>query len=410
MNSILSVGLLLVIGFFGGLIARKFKLPTISGYIIIGMCLSLFHVIPKELINGDLNIIVEISLGIIGYLVGGTLNFGIIKRYGKQIILITFTQLMGAWILVTVLLAFLTPLIIKLDIPHPSFYQTYLPLAIIIGAISCATAPAATIAVIREYKASGPLTNTLLAVVVLDDALCIMAYALGLNIAKILTGDFGSIPWYKIVIHPILDITGSIILGTVLGFGMVYLIRFADTQKRLLVIIFGMILLCVGTAKTFNISNILANMVMGFVVTNRTKPNENAFEVIDDIDDVVFAMFFTLAGANFDLGVMKSAGILSLLIVVGRCSGKYVGARIGATISNAPSVIKKYLGFGLLPKAGVTVGLALLAKQHLTFSGTKIGNIVLSAILASVIINELIAPPLTKYALIKSGEASSEER
>ena len=115
-------------------------------------------------------------------------------------------------------------------------------------------------------------------------------------------------------------------------------------------------------------------------------------------------MFFTSAGANFDLGVIKSAGILSLLIVVGRCSGKYVGARIGATISHAPSVIKKYLGFGLLPKAGVTVGLALLAKQYLTSSG--MGNIMISSILTSVIINELIAPPLTKYALVKSGEAT----
>lgn len=199
-----------------------------------------------------------------------------------------------------------------------------------------------------------------------------------------------------------MEIGGAIFLGTVLGFGMIYLTRFADTKKRLSVIVLGMILLCVGTAKALNISSILANMIMGFVVTNRIKPNENAFEVIDDIDDVIFAMFFTLAGANFDLGVIKSAGILSLLIVVGRCSGKYVGARIGATISHAPSVIKKYLGFGLLPKAGVTVGLALLAKQYLTSSG--MGNIMLSAILTSVIINELIAPPLTKYALVKAGE------
>ncbi len=407
MNSILAVGVLLVIGFFGGIIARKFKLPTISGYIIIGMGLSVLNVIPKELINGDLNIIVEISLGIIGYLVGGTLNFGILKRFGKQIVVITSSQLMGSWILVTVLMAFLAPFIIKLAIPNPNFYQTYLPPAIVIGAISSATAPAATLAIIREYKASGPLTSTLLAVIAIDDALCIIAYALGLSVAEVLTiGSLSNISWLQIIMVPALDIGEAMLLGTVLGFGMTYLIRFANTKKRLSVIVLGTILLGVGIAKTLNISSILASMIMGFVVTNRIRPNENAFEVIDEIDEIVFAMFFTLAGAHFDLGVMKEAGILSLLIVAGRCSGKYIGARIGATISHAPTVIKKYLGFGLFPKAGVTVGLALLAKQHLVFSGTSIGNIMISAILASVIINELIAPPLTKYALIKSGEAT----
>lgn len=141
MSLILAVGLLLIIGFFGGFLARKIKLPTISGYIIIGMGLSLFNIIPKELTNGELSVIVEISLGIIGYLVGGTLNFGILKRFGKQIVVITCSQLMGAWVLVTVLMAFQTPFIIKLAIPNPNFYQTYLPPAIVIGAISCATAP-----------------------------------------------------------------------------------------------------------------------------------------------------------------------------------------------------------------------------------------------------------------------------
>lgn len=407
MNSILAVGLLLVIGFFGGIIARKFKFPTISGYIIIGMGLSVFNIIPKELTNGDLSVIVEISLGIIGYLVGGTLNFGILKRFGKQIVVITSSQLMGAWILVTVLMAFLAPFIIKLAIPNPNFYQTYLPPAIVIGAISSATAPAATLAIIREYKASGPLTSTLLAVIAIDDVLCIIAYTLGLSIAEVLTiGSLSNISWLQIIMVPALDIGGAMLLGTVLGFGMTYLIRFANTKKRLSVIVLGTILLGVGIAKPLNISSILASMIMGFVVTNRIRPNENAFEVIDEIDEIVFAMFFTLAGAHFDLGVMKEAGILSLLIVAGRCSGKYIGARIGATISHAPTVIKKYLGFGLFPKAGVTVGLALLAKQHPVFSGTSIGNIMISAILASVIINELIAPPLTKYALIKSGEAT----
>ena len=192
MSLMLAVGLLLVIGFFGGILARKIKLPTISGYIIIGMFLSLFQIIPRSLIDGNLNIIVEISLGIIGYLVGGTLNYDMLKRFGKQIVIITSTQLMGAWIFVTVIVAFLTPFLLKIPNSQSNYFYSLLPSAVIIGAISCATAPAATIAIVREYKASGPLTNTLLAVIALDDGLCVIAFALGLNIAQIIAGGIES--------------------------------------------------------------------------------------------------------------------------------------------------------------------------------------------------------------------------
>lgn len=407
MNSILTVGLLIIVGLFGGFFARKIKFPTISGYIIIGICLSLLNVIPKESISGKLDVITDVSLGIIGYLVGGTLDLKRLKKFGKDIILITPSQLMGAWVVVTLLIAFLGPLTVKLGIPNPNFYRTYLPLAIVIGAISCATAPAATVAVIREYGAKGPLTNTLLPIIALDDALCIIAYAICLSIADALIAGLGTISFYEMLIFPLSDIAGSILLGIGFGFALIYLSRFAKTKQRLLAMVLGMILLCVGTAKALNVSSILTNMTMGFVIINRMKHHENMFKVIDDIEDVVFAMFFTLAGAHFDLGSIKVAGILGLLIFVGRCIGKFEGARIGASISHAPGVIKKYLGFGLLPTAGVAVGLAMLAKQHPAFS--TIGNIMISAILVSVMINELIAPPLTKYALFKAGEAFKEK-
>lgn len=181
--------------------------------------------------------------------------------------------------------------------------------------------------------------------------------------------------------------------------------RFAKTRKTLLVTVLGMIMLSIGTAKILGISSLLANMAMGFVIVNKMKPSEEMFGVIDDIEDVIFAIFFTLAGAHFDLGVVKTAGILALLIVIGRFSGKFIGAKMGAAISQAPVVVRRYLGLGLLPKAGVTVGLVLLVQQNSTF--TIIGPIMVNAILASVIINELIAPPLTKYALFKAREVAT---
>jgi len=403
MNSILAIGILLIVGFFGGFIARKIKFPTISGYIIIGMLLSLLGVIPKELVSGRLNVITDVALGIIAYLVGGSLSLKSLKKFGKDIILITPFQALGAWILVSLLIVFVGPFIVSFSGSNSNFYQTHLPMAIVIGAISCATAPAATIAIIHECKAKGPLTTTLLGVVALDDAFCIITYAVASSIAGALITSLENISLYQMLIFPVFDIAGSILLGIIFGFGLIYISRFAKIRHRLLVIVFGIILLCTGLAKVLGISPLLANMTIGFIVVNKMRNSENMFKVIDDIEDIIFAMFFTLSGLHFDLGVMKVAGILAILIFIGRCVGKFEGTRIGASISHAPKVVKGYLGFALLPTAGVAVGLAILAKQHPAFS--VIGNIMVSAVLASVIINELIAPLLTKYAIFKAGEA-----
>jgi len=408
MNSILAVGVLVIAGFFGGLVAKKIRYPRISGYIIVGMLLSpsVLNVIPSQLIREDLSVITDIALGVIAYLIGGSLSIERLKKLGKSIIIITPFQALGAWIFVTLLMISLGHFVIEFDISNPKFYQTYLPMAIIIGAISCATAPAAIMAIIHEYRAKGSLTTTLLGVVALDDAFTIASFAIATSIATVLIIGVEALSLYQMFIVPMFDVIGSLLLGAGFGFTLVYMSRFAKTRKTLLVTVLGMIMLSIGATKVLGISSLLANMAAGFVVVNKMRSSEKMFAVINDIEDIIFAMFFTLAGAHFDLGVVKTAGILALLIVIGRFSGKFVGARIGATISQAPTVVRKYLGFGLLPKAGVTIGLVLLVQQNSVFSVIKV--IMVNAILASVIINELIAPPLTKYALFKAGEATSQ--
>ncbi len=408
MNSILAVGVLVIAGFFGGLVAKKIRYPRISGYIIVGMLLSpsVLNVIPSQLIREDLSVITDIALGVVAYLIGGSLSIERLKKLGKNIVTITPFEALGAWIFVTLLILSLGHFVIKFDISNPNFYQTYLPMAIIIGAISCPTAPAAIMAIIHEYRAKGPLTTTLLGVVALDDAFAIISFAIATSIAAVLIIGVKALSLYQMFIIPILDIAGSLLLGAGFGFALLYMSRFAKTKKTLLVTVLGMIMLSVGATKALGISSLLANMAVGFVVVNKMRSSEKMFTVINDIEDIVFAMFFTLAGAHFDLGVVKSAGILALLIVIGRFSGKFIGAKIGAVVSHAPAMIRKYLGFGLLPKAGVTIGLVLLVQQNSVFSVIKV--IMVNAILASVIINELIAPPLTKYALFKAGEATSQ--
>lgn len=354
MNLILAVGVLAIAGFFGGLLAKRIRYPRISGYIIVGMLLSpsILNVIPSQLIREDLSVVTDIVLGVIAYLIGGSLSIERLKKLGKNIVTITPFEALGAWIFVTLLILSLGHFVIKFDISNPNFYQTYLPMAIIIGAISSATAPAAILAIIHEYRAKGTLTTTLLGVVALDDAFAIISFAIATSIAAVLIIGVEALSLYQMLIVPMFDVVGSLLLGAGFGFTLVYMSRFSKTRKTLLVTVLGMIMLSIGTAKFLGISSLLANMAMGFVIVNKMRPSEKMFAVISDIEDVIFAVFFTLAGAHFDLGVVKTAGILALLIVIGRFSGKFVGARIGATISQAPTVVRKYLGFALLPKAG----------------------------------------------------------
>jgi Kef-type K+ transport system membrane component KefB len=407
MNIVLAIGILTFIGIFGGFAAKKLNFPTISGYIIVGVALSLLNIIPKEMISGDLDIITDISLGIIGFLVGGGLFFGRLKKFGKSIAIITPFEAIGAWIFVTLPVIFLGPFIVEISGLATTSFRDYIPLAIVLGAISCATAPAASLAIVREYKAAGPFTTTLLAIIVLDDAVAVIAFALGSNFAESLISGFGNISWYDMLAVPIIDIFASIALGVALGFLLVLIGKYIKKKTQLLAIVLGIIFLCIGIASVFGLSSILATMVMGFIVVNRLQSSDELFGVINNIEQVIFAMFFTLAGAHFDYGVIKSAGLLALALVVFRFIGKFVGVRIGGAISKAPSSVKNYLGFGLFPIAGVTIGLAMLIKQHPAFH--SIESVMINAILASVIINEIIAPPLTKFAIFRSGEAYKME-
>jgi Kef-type K+ transport system membrane component KefB len=397
MNVILAVGIMIFLGFLAGLAVEKFKFPMITGYILVGILMSpsLLNVIPRETI-GQLDILTDIALAIIAYLIGSNLHLEDLQRLARTITWIVPLQSVGAWFLVTVVLATLSPFII----PNETFWQTYFPMALIIGAVSSATAPAAIMAIISECRARGPFTTTLLAVVGLDDAIAVIAFAIASGISLPLVSNAGSIALYRMIGVPALHIAGSVMVGALFALALMYMIRLVKTREFIVVVIAGTILLCTGVSIRFNLSFILANMVLGFVIINKLKRKELTL-VVEEFENVIFVLFFVLAGLQFDLSVLKVAGALALLIVLARCSGKYLGVRIGATIAHAPDDVKNYLGLALFPKAGVTIGLVLLASIQFP----AFGVVMLNAVLASTILNELIAPPLTKYAIAKSGEA-----
>jgi Kef-type K+ transport system membrane component KefB len=242
-----------------------------------------------------------------------------------------------------------------------------------------------------------------MAVVALDDALGVIIFAIILGIAQPLIAGVGSISLYGILGVPALDIIKSIGVGAVLGFAIIGVAKLARSRALLLASILGMLMLCVGLANVLGISVILASMVTGFVVRNKIDKvmEDEPFAAVEGVEDFAFAVFFVLAGMHFDIGVIKTAGILAALIFTGRFLGKYLGVRAIARRAQAPDVVRKYLSFALMPEAGVTIGLALVAKRAFP----ALGDVLLNGILASVIINELVAPPLTKYAITKAGEA-----
>ena len=390
---------MITVGLLGGLVSNKIKFPRITGYIIVGILLSpsVLNLVSRNTIE-NLGIVTHVTLGIVAYLIGASLRMESIRRLGRSIAWITPFQSVGAWLVGTLVIAFVAPVFFAA--PGATFMNSYFPMALVIGAMAAATAPAAVMAIIREYKARGPFTTTLLAVVALDDAIAVIAFAIAVGVAQPLVSGSGGISLYQMLAIPALEILQSIGIGAALGFALVYLAKLIKTRALLLSAVLGIVVLCTGLANYLGISLIMANMTIGFVVANRMTDSE-PITVVEGVEEVVFSIFFVFSGMHFDASVMRTAGILALLIVATRFAGKYFGTRIGAAISQAPTAVKKYLGLALLPKAGVTLGLALLAQRAFPL----LGNLIFNGVLASVIINELVAPPLTKYAIIKSGEA-----
>lgn len=402
MNIALAVGIIVLVGFIGGKLTHRVRLPMITGYIVVGVLMgpSLLNVIPEDIV-ADLGIFTSIALGIIAYSIGNRLHIRAVRRLERSIVMIAPLQAFGALLLSLVAITLVAPFF--LDMPGATLTNTYLPLGLIVGALASATAPAAIMAIVREYRARGPLTTTLLSVVAFDDAIAIVLFSLAMAVAQPLVQAAADFSAVRVLLFPILEVLAAIGIGAVFGVALLYMARFSRTRAMALVVTLGTILLCVGVTLWLGVSEILASMTIGFIVANSIKSGDRRrlVNVIDQIEDVVFVVFFVLAGLHFDVTVMSTAGVLAVLVVAGRSIGKYAGTRIGAELAHSPVPVKKYLGLALLPKAGVTLGLALLVEPVFpTF-----GAIAYNAILASVIINELIAPPLVKLAISRSGEA-----
>ncbi len=399
------LGLATFAGFYAGHAARKLRLPSIIGYMAAGIILgpSMLNIYGKEALE-SLSFITELTLGFIAFTVGSELSLYAIKRLGPGIVAIIFAESFMAFIVVTAAIYFLTG---------------DLPMALIFGAMAPASAPAGTVAVIHECRASGTLTKALYAVVGFDDGLAIVIYGIAAAFSRSLlieesTGISSSI--LPLFWEPLKEIVLSILLGLIAGKFFCAAVEKTSKPKTVFIIIVCIVLIVTGLSDRWHLSLILANMTVGFVLVN-TK--HEAFvkrikEPLLEVMPLLFIMFFCLAGAHLDIGLLPSLGMIGTVYILARSAGLVGGARMGAVIGKSEEKIRKYLGLGILSQAGVAIGLSLMIKN--SFSeidgaygiphAVEIGTVVLTTITASSVVFELVGPVLTRYILKKTGEAA----
>jgi Kef-type K+ transport system membrane component KefB len=405
----LGLSVILLTGLAFGKLSKYFKIPNVTGYLLGGFLigpglLSLFFpnftgVIGPQFIHA-LKIIADIELAFIAFSIGAEFKMEYLKRLGPAPIIIAFFESFFAVVLISVgLLLFGFPLYI----------------ALAFGAVGGATAPAATVMVIRQYKARGPLTEMIYSVVAVDDASGLIFFGILVAVIKILTGQSqGSLGW--LLVLPILEILASIVMGIIFGYLLKYFTQWFTGRGNRISIVIAFIFLSIGLARfvtgTFNfgLSSLMAGMAMGAVFTNTSKHVDAVMPLVERITPPLVIMFFVLSGADIQLGDFTWITLAILIIyLVFRVFGKITGSFIGARISKAGPQVEKYLGFGLLPQGGIALGLSILmldiipADLGLPFDGGLLRVVIIGA----VFVSEIFGPILLKDVLIKAKEATA---
>lgn len=403
---LISLSLAILFGLVMSRVAKMFNLPAVTSYLIGGLLIGPFAIgafnIPGLGFNtleqlADLDIITQVALGFIAFLIGNEFRLKDLKVMGKQAIIVGIAQAVITTILVDIG-------IIALHFIFPDLIS--LSSAIVLGAIASATAPAATLMVVKQYKAKGPLTKLLLMVVAIDDAVGLILFALSFGIATAL--ESGSISIVSVMIEPIMEIVLSIILGCLMGWALNKMeIYFHSRSKRLSVAV-SFVMLAVGIASikvnikgvNFGFSLLLACMILGAVFCNVCEASEELMDRTDRWSSPLNILFFVISGAELDLKIITNPMILfiGIVYIIFRSSGKIFGAFISAKATNCSKEIQNHLGITLLPQAGVALGMASQA------ANLQDGSIVRNVVLFSVLVYELIGPNLTKRSLVKAGE------
>lgn len=406
-NTLLSISVALLAGLLMTRLFKPFKLPSVTAYLISGVligpyCLGALHIDGLGFSSmkdvTDLSLISEVALGFIAFSIGNEFRLNELKRTGKAAVVIGIFQALAATLCVDLAL-----FAIHLAMPD----KLALPQLLTLGAIATATAPAATLMVVRQYKAKGPLTNLLLPIVALDDAVGLIIFAVCFGISKTLIS--GSVDLVSIIVNPLVEIVLSLLLGAIMGWLLTQLEKIFNSNTNRLNLTIAFVFLTVSLAMLdfhvgpvhISFSSLLVCMMLGTVFCNLCPLSHDLMASSDKWTSPLFALFFVISGAELELSVFTDLAIVCIgaVYIIFRCIGKYVGSFFSAKAVKCESSICKYLGITLFPQAGVALGMCATAMQ-LGEQGHLIRNITLFAVL----IYELFGPLLTRQALMAAGD------
>lgn len=407
----------LSIALFSGLIlsrlAKVLQLPAVTAYLVAGVLIGPF-VLGQFGVEGlgfislenveKYSIISDVALGFIAFSIGNEFRLNDLKQIGKQATIIGIAQAVVTTIVVDLAL-------ISLHFIMPD--KLPLPSAIILGAVASATAPAATLMVVKQYKAKGPVTSTLLPVVALDDAVGLVLFAISFGIARAMVA--GEVKLVSIILEPIIEVVLSLLLGALMGLVFTFIERFFHSRSKRLAVSVAFVFVTVAISMiSFKIgsvhiafSSLLSCMMLGTVFCNICDFSAELMDRLDRWTAPIYILFFVISGAELNLSVFKdyTVIIIGLVYIASRCIGKYYGARLSANLSGADKNVRKYLGITLFPQAGVALGMAIKAMAL-----GEIGVVISNIVLFSVLIYEIVGPFLTKIALTKAGDIIPEQK
>ncbi|MHA2271135.1 MAG: cation:proton antiporter [Candidatus Hodarchaeales archaeon] len=392
----IELGAILFLGIFGALILKKYGIPQVLGLLLMGLMIGIafdFFDAQTAKTMELLAPVVALALGFIGFNIGHELDFKTIRKLDPKIFIILVCEAFGALILVAFLVYIITQ-----DVP----------LALIFGALASATAPAATADVVWEYKASGPLTTTILAILVLDDVLAIILIDIALEISLSIYGN-GSLDLLSIILDSLYHSLASCLLGMVAGGGIAVIVARVKDPIDALELVFGTLIALIGIASLLDLSLILASMIYGTMAESLTEADtKELFHQIFRLGSPIIAIFFILVGMRANIAGFIAIGLIGSLYIFGRSTGKIAGAWVGSRAASSPDCVQKYLGFCLFSQAGVALALAVVVFEKFDEIGGEAadaGILVLETITATTLVVQFIGPLLVKWALHQAEEA-----
>lgn len=402
MDILFNLGLLLITGYMSGWLLDKIGLPQIIGYILTGIVFS-----PHTSSYIDPNFsdatqpLMDVCLAFIAFEVGGALKWSKIKKHEKEIVSITVLASLFPFLLIAggvFVFGILFPSLVPIS---PSSLMAF---SVLLGALASPTAPAATLAVMHQYKAKGRVSETIMGVAALDDILGILLFSITLAIVTSFSGGDNNL-FSDALLNSLYEIGFSVIIGIGLSLIFILIAKFykKTSEGKWVVITFSLIILCVGISKFLHLDPLLSCMTMGVLVVNRCEQQRLIFRILARYtEELIFLFFFLLSGLHLDISTIPLATTLISLFVLLRILGKYLGAYTGARIVNANPSIRKYTAGGLLPQAGIVIGLVLSIYQIEEYS--EFSKTLLTTIMGATVVNELIGPIAAKYSLMKAGE------